>query len=74
MVTEKGTETSKDLKVDESRCIVCGACTAVCPTEALVIYGLKLVTLKDRCIMCGIAERVCPTGALSCPGNKEKGG
>lgn len=58
---------SKGLKVDRAMCIVCGACTAVCPSEALVIYGLKLELVEELCIACGLAELVCPTGALRCP-------
>jgi len=65
--TEKQLKEVKGLKVDRMKCIVCGACTAVCPAEALVVYGLKLELIEERCIACGLAEKACPTGALVCP-------
>ncbi len=61
---------ANSLKVDRARCIVCGACTAVCPAEALVLFGLKLELIKEKCISCGLSEKVCTTGALTCPVGK----
>jgi len=60
--------TGKAVEIDRERCMVCGACTAACPGEALVIEGLALVFVPDRCRPCGRAAIVCPTGALECPG------
>ena len=40
----------QDIKRDDERCFQCGACTAVCPTGALHIKGLKWkssLTKKD---------------------------
>ncbi|RJR28523.1 MAG: 4Fe-4S dicluster domain-containing protein [Candidatus Latescibacterota bacterium] len=56
--------------VDTKSCIVCGACAAACPTEALVVEGMTLVVLEERCRPCGQAALVCPTGALRCPGKR----
>ncbi len=56
------------IAVDREICVVCGACSAVCPTEALVVEGLTLVVIPVRCRPCGKAALVCPTGALTCPG------
>jgi ferredoxin len=56
-----------DIRVDRALCIVCGACSAVCPTEALIAEGLELVVYPDRCRPCARAAPVCPTGALTCP-------
>jgi len=58
--------------IDDSKCIVCGACVAVCPTEALIIEGLTLRSFPERCRPCGQAALVCPTGALICPKQQEK--
>jgi ferredoxin len=58
--------------IDDSKCIVCGACIAVCPTEALIIEGLTLRSVPERCRPCGQAALVCPTGALICPQQQEK--
>ncbi|MDD3643722.1 MAG: 4Fe-4S dicluster domain-containing protein [Candidatus Krumholzibacteria bacterium] len=56
------------IDVDRGACIACGACSAVCPAEALVIVGLTLEVFPERCRPCGLAALVCPTGALRCPG------
>jgi ferredoxin len=53
--------------VDSEACVVCGACAAACPTEALIVVGLTLVVIPERCRPCGRAALVCPTGALRCP-------
>jgi len=58
----------RGIAVDRQACVVCGACAAVCPTEALVIEGLTLVVVPEQCHPCGQAALVCPTGALTCPG------
>ncbi|MFA4949089.1 MAG: 4Fe-4S dicluster domain-containing protein [Candidatus Krumholzibacteriia bacterium] len=58
------------ITVDRETCVVCGACAAVCPAEALVVEGLALVVVPERCRPCGTAALVCPTGALACPGGK----
>jgi len=55
------------IDIDRSRCIVCGACSAVCPNEALIIEGSTLRVYPERCRPCGQAALVCPTGALDCP-------
>jgi electron transfer flavoprotein alpha subunit len=57
----------RDIEIDRSKCVVCGACIAVCPVEALVIEGLTLVVHPERCRPCGQAAYVCPTGAIRCP-------
>jgi len=54
-------------EVNRDECIACGACTAACPGEALVIEGVTLIVIPERCRPCGQAALVCPTGALTCP-------
>lgn len=60
-------EPNEGITVDRELCVVCGACSAACPAEALVIEGLTLVIVRERCRPCGLAALVCPTGALACP-------
>ena len=60
-------ETSSETRIDRGRCIVCGACSAVCPSEALIIEGMTLELFPERCRPCGQAAIVCPTGALVLP-------
>lgn len=72
-MSEQDVENNIELiNIDDSKCIVCGACVAVCPTEALIIEGLTLRSVPERCRPCGRAALVCPTGALACPQKREK--
>ncbi len=53
---------------DEEKCVHCGACISICPTEALKFNGEKKVTIEvEKCIHCGACVRVCPTEALFLP-------
>ena len=61
------------IDIERDRCVVCGACSAVCPTQALIVEGLSLVIVPERCRPCGQAAIVCPTGALVCPGGPTRG-
>lgn len=56
---------------DPEQCIACGACTMVCPANALtmendVVNGTRTWQLfLGRCIFCGRCEEVCPTRAIA---------
>ena len=63
-----------NISLDRSKCVVCGACTAVCPTEALIIIGMELNFLNVKCIACGLAEHVCPVGAIYCLKERDSAG
>ncbi len=56
------------VKVDDEKCLVCDACSNLCPFRALerVNEGDKteLIFHMDRCTACGICEKVCPHDAL----------
>lgn len=55
---------------DAEQCIACGACTMVCPANALTMEtdlasGTRQWQLfLGRCIFCGRCEEVCPTRAI----------
>ncbi len=52
-------------KVDTETCIGCGACTAVCPVEALELNDEgKCVVNEEACIECGACEATCPVEAI----------
>lgn len=53
----------------QTGCTACGACVAVCPTQALEIGRTRTMAtlgVEDRnCIACGECVRVCPEDALA---------
>lgn len=51
---------------DEEICTHCGACTAVCPTEALHIKRpeMEIVFDKEKCSVCELCVVTCPTRAM----------
>lgn len=50
-------------KVDQEKCVGCGACTAACPWHMPTVNP---VTKKSsKCVMCGACAEGCPSGALS---------
>lgn len=55
-------EAITDIELDESLCIACGACTAVCQPRALKVQApdWELELDKDRCILCGFCVDACP--------------
>ncbi|MDR2773035.1 MAG: 4Fe-4S binding protein [Elusimicrobiota bacterium] len=52
-------------KIDSELCVGCGACAAVCPTEAIVLDGPKYKVDEDKCIDCGSCEGQCAVNAIS---------
>ncbi len=54
---------------DPYRCIGCGACSNVCPTDSITVRasGDKIEWIHNiaRCIRCCFCVDYCPTGALS---------
>lgn len=52
---------------DEDRCIHCGACTAVCRTDALAIdrATMEVVFTPEKCVACGLCIVACPVKAMS---------
>lgn len=51
---------------DEEICTHCGACTAVCPTEALYIKRpeMEVIFDKKKCSVCELCVVTCPTRAM----------
>jgi len=51
---------------DEEICTHCGACTAVCPTDALYIKRpeMEVVFDKEKCSVCELCVVTCPTRAM----------
>jgi Fe-S-cluster-containing hydrogenase component 2 len=55
-------------RVDEERCLVCDACSNMCPYKALQIQYTneerRLVFNAEACTACGVCEAACPYNAL----------
>lgn len=53
------------LRVDQEKCVNCGACAAVCPNEVIIVdkEGPKETGLAN-CISCGQCVAVCPVAAI----------
>ncbi len=57
---------SRTIAWDSETCTHCGACTAVCPSEALVLdENAQLCLQQDRCIVCELCLKACPLHVLS---------
>ena len=52
-------------RVDDQECTPCGACQAVCPTEAISLGEASVKVDPDECCGCGACVDVCPSGAIS---------
>jgi coenzyme F420 hydrogenase subunit beta len=50
--------------IDADRCIQCGACEAVCPTDSIGVGPDDLPKLVKMCIGCGRCWDHCPRGGL----------
>jgi ferredoxin len=59
-------EAAKDITLDQEACVDCGACTAVCPTNALSVDRdtWRLDFDKESCILCELCVNACPVRAI----------
>lgn len=52
-------------QLDESRCIGCGDCVAVCSTRCLAKGSRFPMLLRPSdCVSCGVCSLICPTKAI----------
>ncbi len=51
---------------EDALCVHCGACVALCPTEALSLKrpGMEVVFDVHKCVACGMCGLACPFGAM----------
>lgn len=51
---------------EEDKCVNCGACTGLCPTDALSMKRPEMTVSFDveKCVACGMCGLVCPFGAM----------
>jgi coenzyme F420 hydrogenase subunit beta len=50
--------------IDADRCIQCGACVAVCPSDSIGIGKDELPVLEKMCTGCSLCWDFCPRGGL----------
>lgn len=58
---------NKKLIWQEEDCVHCGACTAVCPSNALTMNKETwcLEFSKEKCLVCGLCAKACPLNVMS---------
>jgi coenzyme F420 hydrogenase subunit beta len=54
----------EDAVIDADRCIQCGACVAVCPSDSIAIGDDDLPELVKMCTGCSLCWDFCPRGGL----------
>lgn len=59
------------IKVDESKCIACGACVGSCPLGAIEMTDSAAV-ITDKCSVCGACIESCPVEAIVNTDQNEK--
>ncbi len=59
------------LRIDKSKCDICGTCISICPENALELSD-SLCVDQQKCILCNLCVDVCPFGALHISSNKDK--
>ncbi len=57
---------TKSINLDEDSCVHCGACTSVCPTDALYLdKDARLCFDNSKCIVCELCVEACPARVIS---------
>lgn len=59
-----GNNTAPVAIVDEEACTPCGACQAVCPSEAISLGEETVRIDAEACCGCGACAEVCPNDAI----------
>jgi len=57
---------SQDVTRNETKCTSCGACLAVCPTDAFVVdpETRQVTFVSEACVACGQCLPACPPHAM----------
>lgn len=53
-------------RVDQTRCVSCGACAKECPLCAISVYrGCWAQVNAEKCVGCGRCAKVCPADCIT---------
>jgi ferredoxin len=57
---------SQDIRRNDVKCTHCGACIAVCPTDALFVdrESMEVGFNNEECVACELCVKVCPPRAM----------
>jgi len=57
---------SQDIRRNDLKCTHCGACIAVCPTDALFVDrdSMEVSFDNEECVACELCVKVCPPRAM----------
>ncbi|MFH1788990.1 MAG: 4Fe-4S binding protein [Candidatus Altiarchaeota archaeon] len=59
-------ELSGEIVKDSSRCVDCGVCVGVCPTDAISASEDKVILFdNEACVQCGACIEACPFSAVT---------
>ena len=58
-------EVEVTIRINVSRCDLCGGCVSVCPADCMTLRDLRLEIDYSECIMCEFCLAACPVGALT---------
>lgn len=54
------------MKIDQSKCVGCQSCSAVCPAMAIFVnQNGKCEIDTSKCLSCMTCASICPMGAIS---------
>ncbi|HNV00918.1 MAG TPA: 4Fe-4S binding protein [archaeon] len=59
------------VKNNPNKCLYCGACVGVCPTQAITLKDTRIEIDENKCISCGACVKICPVGAMKIEGKKQ---
>ncbi len=52
-------------EIDSERCIGCGSCVDVCPSDTLALHDERAVVVGNESLNCGHCQAVCPANAVT---------
>lgn len=53
--------------IDEKKCVVCGDCADICPTDAIGLKDNRVFFRNPaNCTYCTLCEQICPQQAIRC--------